>query len=170
MKKIFTGLLVMGTMIFLSVIGGLKADASVNQIIPNDYYYISPISNPNLIVSPNMTLQNPHYLSRLEFFYVQSENAYVINQIPPNAKLRWTGNLGVGNLQFSQDPTNHSFYWIVEKDGDAYLIKNKQDPTMVWDVHNYQTTLGGQIKLEKEHHPSSAYRSAQLFQFKSSLN
>lgn len=37
---------------------------------------------------------------------------------------------------------------------------------MVWDVHNYQTTIGGNIKLEKEHSPSSPKREAQLFLWK----
>ncbi|MGG5305415.1 hypothetical protein IGJ83_000048 [Enterococcus pernyi] len=166
MKKLYTSLFFLGSLIFLSVIGGSKANASVNQTIPNDYYYVSPISNPSLVVSRNMTLTNnlsPN--GRFEFFYNQSKNAYLINEIPPNATLRWTGGLGLGNLQFdsSEGFMDDSYYWIIERVGNAYLLRNKKDPTMVWDVHNYQTTVGGRIKLEKEHSPSSPQREAQLF-------
>jgi len=137
------------------------------EVAPLDRASVRPVANPTLFVNSAMTLVSQQNIDEGEFYkfsYLPAQDAYFIIHEPTNNRLAWTGGSGEGNLYFS--PTQNvttSHLWIIDSVDNGYVIRSKRDPTMVWDIHNFISTSGGRIKLEKEHSPSSPQREAQIF-------
>ncbi|EUJ44392.1 RICIN domain-containing protein [Paenilisteria rocourtiae] len=170
MKKI--SLAIVATLLLVSMVfHGAPVKAAQGQTIPTGTYFIKPKLNPNLVVTPQFKLDQKNTypgLNYYEFFYVASKNAYVINIIPPiGYSAQWTGEVGVGNLKWEGQETNldDKMLWTLEDTGSGnFILHNKKNPNMVWDVHNASATIGNPIKVEQLHPASSQFRNAQLFQ------
>ncbi|WP_430536146.1 hypothetical protein [Listeria rocourtiae] len=170
MKKI--SLVIVATLLLVTAMfHGESANAAENQTVKNGTYFVKPKLNPNLVVNTRFQLgqKNPTTeINYYEFFYVASKNAYVINIIPPiGYSAQWTGEVGVGNLQWEGQETNldDKMLWTLEDTGSGnFIFHNKKNSNMVWDVHNASAAVGNPIKVEQLHPASSQFRNAQLFQ------
>ena len=140
--------------------------------VATGYYLVRPIVDLQYFVNVNFQLgiKKGEGIHILEFFYLADKNSFVINDQFDSQSVRWNGRTGVGNLVWDkQNISDNSMLWIIEKeDKQHFMIRNKKDPTMVWDVHNYNPGIGVNIKLEKEHPAGRTDRKAQLFIFEDS--
>ena len=136
---------------------------------PAGYYLVRPIVGLQYFVNIKFQLEieKDADLQRFEFFYLVDKNSFIINDQFGSQSVKWNGNTGVGNLVWdTQNTHDDRMLWIIEEeDKQHFMIRNKKDPTMVWDVHNYNPGTGVNIKLEKEHPVGMTDRKAQLFIF-----
>ncbi|MGK0552780.1 hypothetical protein ACSFB8_11970 [Enterococcus faecalis] len=171
MKKIYATIL---SILVLGICFGGKSEvnASERNTLESGYYTIHPVNNPSLQVgTTDFTLINPDSeYQKFEFSYLSTKNAYYIGpQFAGMQTAAWNGVEGVGNLiwdhpDFVWDVPTPSKLWIIEKtDNGQFIIHNKKDESMVWDVNNYYANLGTKIKLEKLHDTSDVLRDAQTF-------
>ncbi|WP_206912726.1 hypothetical protein IGL98_000386 [Enterococcus sp. DIV0840] len=165
MKKML--LLVLTGFLYVVLAVPLKeVQASEINTLPNGYYTVQPKLNSNLQVDYKFKLANltPGY-GKFEFYYIPNKDAYVINDQFGFQSVKWAGSIGVGNLDWeNQNINDSSMLWTVEQVSDnQYIIHNKKDGNLVWDVHNYNPNLGTPIKLENQHPANSPSRQAQIF-------
>lgn len=148
-------------------LSSVPAHAAGDNQLPSDYYVVKPILNTQLQVQYSFRLGNHDtQFQQFEFFYIPEKDAYLINNQYGFSSVQWTGNIGVHNLKWQTERNRNeaSMLWIVEQVSHGqYIIRNKKEPTMVWDVHHYYANSGTAIKLERLHHQYSPYRAAQLF-------
>lgn len=141
-------------------------NAAEISLLPDSYYTVKPKLNASLQVNYDFQLGklSPGF-SKFEFLYIPSKQAYIINDQLGYYAVRWTGEKGVGNLTWStQNPEDSYMLWTIEEiSKKQYVIRNKVNSFMVWDVHNYYPNLGTPIKLEQEHPLSSSWHNAQVF-------
>lgn len=137
--------------------------------VPTGSYLVRPIVDLQYFVNANFQLEikKDEDLQKFELFYLADKKSFVINNQFGTQCVKWNGNTGVGNLVWdTQNTSDDSMLWVIEKeDKQHFMIRNKKDPTMVWDVHNYNPGIGVNIKLEKEHPAGMTDRKAQLFVF-----
>ncbi|PGU10500.1 hypothetical protein COD21_14320 [Bacillus cereus] len=141
-----------------------------NQPISSGQYRIITTVNNKSTMWPDLKVYNKpneQGFNDFEFFYVSNKNAYVINYLGLPGCLKWNGSSGVGNLSWGSMiglPSDESL-WILEPatEKDSYYIKNKKNPNLVLDVHNYSPNDGTPIKLNEKYPDDSPYTKGQLF-------
>lgn len=139
---------------------------TTDYTIDSGYYLVRPKLDPKFHVDFQFQLSATNKeFCQFEFFYIAKKNSYVINHQSGLQTVKWNGETGVGNLEWTdQNIDDESMLWTLAKVNDQqFIIHNKSDPSMVWDVHNYYSRLAGAIKLEKEHDSGNIWREAQIF-------
>ncbi|QPW51649.1 hypothetical protein G9298_28720 (plasmid) [Bacillus thuringiensis] len=111
--------------------------------LSGDFQIVTALNNSSVVDlnvgSRNVTLWSNDYTDnkRWNFTYDRSENAYVIRSVSnPDLALAWDTSSPNGNV-FAAPPgliRGNEYYWILEKNGDGYIFKNKRDTNMVLAV------------------------------------
>ncbi|EPH94750.1 hypothetical protein D922_01498 [Enterococcus faecalis 06-MB-DW-09] len=168
MKKIvFSIVCLLG---FLSV-GLLGQKVQASATLPSSYYQIRPVTNKNIFVSNHdFSLINVNKdFNKFEVSYLDFKDGYSIYSQWGEGRVSWTGKQGLGNLVYDEtNNLNNVNLWTIDKvpgKENQYFIRSKQNPEMVWDLHNGNANVGGQIKVEKQHPENSPYREFQYFMF-----
>lgn len=100
---------------------------------------------------------------RFTMEYSPEHQAYSIRCLAP---IVWDatdreGNLSVDGSDSWNQPKN---LWTFEKVGDnEFIIRNLENPAMVWDVHNYYAHYGTNIKVTQEKNKQDPRKKAQIF-------
>ncbi|MRI75193.1 hypothetical protein FDP51_14690 [Enterococcus mundtii] len=168
MKKIFFSFI---CLIGFVSIGLLGSEVQASSTIPNSYYHIRPVSNKDIFVNnSNFSLTDTYKdFNKYKVDYLDFTDGYIFYSQWGHGPVSWTGKQGLGNLVFAEtNNLNNSNLWTIDKvpgRENQYFIRSKQDPGMVWDVHNGNASVGGKIKLERQHPENSPQREFQYFMF-----
>lgn len=138
---------------------------------------IRPHLNRTLAVSSghlgtSLTNSTMNFARSNTVVYVPEKDAYrIISQVSGGAPIFWTGDSGIGNLRTdhpsgpSVQKKDHDLWLIEPLSNNLYIIRSWIDPSMVWDIHNYNANDSTPVKVEKLHPSGTVHRNAQMFFF-----
>ncbi|MFL0439145.1 hypothetical protein DVA85_28460 [Acinetobacter sp. RIT592] len=147
-----------------------------NNVLPNlSTQAIRPHLNRTLAVTSghlgtSLTGQVANFIRSNTISYVPEKNAYrITSQVSGGAPIFWTGESGVGNLRTvhptgtSDQKKDHDLWLLEPLPNGLFIIRSWINPSMVWDVHNYNPNDSTPVKIERLHSSGTVHRNAQMF-------